>query len=169
MYSLLWTFPDIKLFWNFQLLFVMNGFIDYVIILSPKYWGINSFKSYLLGVPTVVQWVMDLMSFQSAQIWSLARHSGFRIQCCHSCGVGCTCSWQLIPGLGTSICCWCRGKRKKTQKLGGRRRISMSAILDKTIRFEIHVKEFPLLFRGLRTQCSVREAAGLIPGLAQCG
>ena len=30
-----------------------------------------------------------------------------------SCGVGCSCGLDLIPGLGTSICLGCRPPRKK--------------------------------------------------------
>ena len=31
----------------------------------------------------------------------LAQHSGLRIQCCHTCEVGCNCSSDLIPDLGS--------------------------------------------------------------------
>ena len=33
-----------------------------------------------------------------------AQHSGLKIWHCHSCGIGCSCSSDLIPGPGTSIC-----------------------------------------------------------------
>ena len=54
------------------------------------------------GVPLVVQWVKD--------------------RCCCTCSVGCRCGSDLIPGLGTSICCGCgqknppKPKRKKKKK-----------------------------------------------------
>lgn len=37
-------------------------------------------------------------------------HSGLRIHYCHSCGVGCRCCWDSIPGQGTSMRCGCGGK-----------------------------------------------------------
>ena len=42
-------------------------------------------------------------------------HSVLRIHCC-SCGIGCSCSWDSIPGWGTSICHRCSWKRKKGKK-----------------------------------------------------
>ena len=46
------------------------------------------------------------------QVRSLARHSGFRIQCCHS-------GLDLIPGLGTPYAAGLPEKEKKS--LGGKR------------------------------------------------
>ena len=43
-------------------------------------------------------------------------HSGLRSQNCHSCGIGHSCSSDLIPGLGTSICCGC-GHKKQNHNL----------------------------------------------------
>ena len=65
----------------------------------------------------MVQWVKDLALFlQSLQsllrrVQSLAQHSGLRILDCGNCGMGCSCSSDLIPGLGASI--WCRWGHKK--------------------------------------------------------
>ena len=39
--------------------------------------------------------------------------SGLRIRCGHSCGVGCSCNLDSIPGLGTSIFFGCSQKKKK--------------------------------------------------------
>ena len=36
-----------------------------------------------------------------------------RIWHCHSCGIGCRCSLDSIPGLGNSICCGCGVAKKK--------------------------------------------------------
>ena len=44
-----------------------------------------------------------------------------RIWHCHSCGIGCSCSSDSIPGLGTSIRHEC-GKRKKKGKEGKERK-----------------------------------------------
>ena len=49
---------------------------------------------------------------QEVLLW----HGGLRIQCCHSCALGCICGSDLIPGLGTSICHGCSQKEKKKKK-----------------------------------------------------
>ena len=41
---------------------------------------------------------------------------GLRIWHCHSCSVGCSCSSDLNPGLGTSTSPGCRQKRPKKKK-----------------------------------------------------
>ena len=47
------------------------------------------------------------------QVWSLAWHSGLRIQhCCHW-DIGCNCSSDLTPGLGTPYTMGPKKKRKK--------------------------------------------------------
>ena len=44
-------------------------------------------------------------------------HSGLRIWHCLSCGIGHSCSSDLIPGPGTSICCgWSQKKTNKNTK-----------------------------------------------------
>ena len=55
----------------------------------------------ILGVPTVVQRDWQHLGSAGMQVRSLAWHSGLRIWRCHSCGLGCDCSSDLIPGLGT--------------------------------------------------------------------
>ena len=47
-----------------------------------------------------------------AWVRSLVQH-GLRIQHCHSCGVGCSCGLDLIPGQEISICCGYSHKKKK--------------------------------------------------------
>ena len=46
---------------------------------------------------------------------SPAQFSGLRIWHCHSCGVGCNCSSDSIPGLGLSMC---RGGEERKIKEG---------------------------------------------------
>ena len=58
----------------------------------------------------MVQRVKNLAAAQFAmEAWvqSPAWHSGLRIQCCCSCGIGHSCDLDLIPGLGISICPGC--------------------------------------------------------------
>ena len=61
------------------------------------------------GIVCSVAWV-------TAEAWvqCLAWQSGLRICHCLSCGGGCSCGMDLIPGPGTAICCW--GKKKNPQK-----------------------------------------------------
>ena len=42
-------------------------------------------------------------------------YSGLRIWHCYKCGSGCSCSSDMIPGPGTSICCECGQKKNKTK------------------------------------------------------
>ena len=53
-----------------------------------------------------------VLSLQQNQVWSLARHSVLRIQCCCSYNVHCSCGSDWIPSLGTSICYQFGGKKK---------------------------------------------------------
>ena len=45
--------------------------------------------------------------------------SGLRIQCCHIWGIGCSCSLDSVPDLGTSICQGCsdikKGKKERKE------------------------------------------------------
>ena len=50
------------------------------------------------------------------QVHSLALLSGLRILCCCGCGIDLSCSSDLIPILGTSICLSCSLKKKKKKK-----------------------------------------------------
>ena len=47
------------------------------------------------------KWNQQGLGSAGTQVRFLARHSGLRIQCCHSFGLGHNCSSDLIPGLGT--------------------------------------------------------------------
>ena len=62
-----------------------------------------------------MQWVNDLAYLRggTGSIPSLAQWvGGSRV----AAAVGCSCGLDLIPGLGTSLCCWCGHKIKKTKK-----------------------------------------------------
>ena len=52
------------------------------------------------ALPQAMAWVADV-----AQVW-----------CCHGCGVGLSCSSDLAPSLGTSICSRCSLRKKKEEK-----------------------------------------------------
>ena len=71
-------------------------------------------------VPTGVQWVKNPTAAAwvtvEVQVQSLAWGSGFRIWCCHRCGVDHSGGLNLIPGPGSSTCHRCREKKKKNQK-----------------------------------------------------
>ena len=49
------------------------------------------------------------------QVRSPSWHSGLRIQCCQSCGLGCNCGLDLIPGQGTPHATG-QPKRKRKRK-----------------------------------------------------
>ena len=51
----------------------------------------------VLGVPTVVQWDQQCLGSTGTQVWSLAQHSGLRIQSCCSCGLS-----HNYPGNGAA-------------------------------------------------------------------
>ena len=70
-----------------------------------------------IEVPVVVQWVERYLCSTRSQIRSLAQHSGLRIQCCYSCGIGDNCGSDLIPGLGTP---YVVGRERKKGRKGGR-------------------------------------------------
>ena len=53
-------------------------------------------KSPILGVSAVAQWDQWPLGSAGTQVQFLARHSGWRILCCHS--LGCNYSSALIPG-----------------------------------------------------------------------
>ena len=74
-----------------------------------------------VGVPAVVQQVKDpALSLPYRRFDSLAQGCGLRIWHCCSCGVGCSCSSDSIPGLGTSICCECGKKEAGKSGRAGR-------------------------------------------------
>ena len=77
-------------------------------------------KSFL--VKEFLLWHRGLMIWFASVtllIQSPAQPSGLRIRCCHSCGTGCRCGSDLIPGLGTSICHGC-SQKWKTKKVFGK-------------------------------------------------
>ena len=54
-------------------------------------------------------WGETHSSCMKFQLWC----RGIRSRNCQSCGVGCSCGSNSVPGLWTSICCRCSQKRKK--------------------------------------------------------
>ena len=76
----------------------------------------------LLGVPTVAK--QDQWCFVSteSQVQSLAQHSGLRFWCCRSCGLGCSCGLDLIPGPGALYAPGGRKKERKKEKRERERR-----------------------------------------------
>ena len=73
-----------------------------------------SSKLQSLGVPTVARWDWQHLGSTGMQVRSPAQHSGLRIQCCHSCGIGCTWGLDLIPDPGTPYAS--RWPKRKTQE-----------------------------------------------------
>ena len=72
--------------------------------------GIEVFKSRGLRVPAVEQWVKNPAAVAGVAVEVWVRSPGWRsglgiLRCC-SCSISCNCSWDSIPGPGTSICCW---------------------------------------------------------------
>ena len=65
----------------------------------------------LIGVPAKAQWIKNPMALAqvAVEVWVFSPVSaeGQRIQVFHSCGIGCSCDSNLIPGQGTSMCCGC--------------------------------------------------------------
>ena len=62
-------------------------------------------------IPGFSQWDKDLALLQAvAELADVAE-----IWCCHSCGVGSSCSFNLPPSPGTSIFCM-KGKKEKKEK-----------------------------------------------------
>ena len=68
------------------------------------------------GVAAVVQRDQRHLPGTEMQVPSPARHSGLRILCCGSCGVGCSYSSDLIPGPGTPYTAEWPKKEKIKQK-----------------------------------------------------
>ena len=80
--------------------------------LSFFYFFVWWFSNVLLGgVPAIVRWVKNPTAVArvaaEARVWSPVLYSGLRIWHCHSCGVGCSCISDSVPGSGTSICHRC--------------------------------------------------------------
>ena len=59
----------------------------------------KSIKAANVGISVVVQWDQGCLRSTRMQVWSLAWHSGLRIQHSRcSCSLACNCSSDLIPG-----------------------------------------------------------------------
>ena len=97
------------------LLFIYSVCNSLHLLIPQTHW----FLKKCPGVPAVAQWVRELaLSLQqlglllqlgfNPQPWP----SGLRIWSFCSCGIGCSCGLDSVPGLGTSICCRC-GKKNK--------------------------------------------------------
>ena len=76
------------------------------------------------GAPTVAQRVKDLTTMAQVaaevRVGSTARHSGLRMWCCCSCGIGHNCSLDSTPGPGTSMCHECGKTDKHINKINGK-------------------------------------------------
>ena len=64
----------------------------------------NQSKMLWTGVPAMAQQDQRYFWSSGMQVWSLAWHSGLRLQHCHTCSIDHSCSSDLIPGPGTSVC-----------------------------------------------------------------
>ena len=56
--------------------------------------------NYGYGVLAVMQWDLQRLCSAGGRL-NPSLHSGLKIWHCHSCGIHCNCSSDLIPGLGT--------------------------------------------------------------------
>ena len=63
----------------------------------------------------MAQWELWRLGSTETQVRSLARHSGLRIRCYRSCGIGRNCGLDLIPGLET-LCHRAAEKGKEKKK-----------------------------------------------------
>ena len=68
------------------------------------------------GVPAVAQWDWRHPGTTGMQVRSPAGHSGLRILCCCSCGLGLDCGSDLISGPGTSYAAKNEKKKKRLQE-----------------------------------------------------
>ena len=73
-------------------------------------------KRVVVGVPAVAQRDWLGLCSTGMQVRSPAQHSGLRFQHCHSCGIGCNCGSDMIPGLGTPYAVGWPEKEKKNKK-----------------------------------------------------
>ena len=64
------------------------------------------------------QWDQQRLGSTGTQVRSLARHSGLRIWCCHSCGLGLNGGFDLIAGPGTVYAMgWPKNKEEMKERL----------------------------------------------------
>ena len=84
--------------------------------------------------------------------WSSHCGMQVRIWHCHSCGVGCSCSWDSVLGWEIYIWCQCGQKKKK----------NIRAIYGKigTLKFLIDLG----CLHGLKNQC-LKSECGILPNL----
>ena len=61
----------------------------------------------------MAQWDWQHLCNAKTQVQSLAQHGGLKDPTCPSCGVGCSCGLDLIPGLGTP---YAVGQPKKIER-----------------------------------------------------
>ena len=99
------------------------------------------------GAPAVVQQDRWHLFSTGTQVQYPAQYSGFRIQCCHSCSVGCNCSSALIPGLGNFMCCE-PAKKKKKKKKGRRYRYAPIKMTTPTATKDVEQKKISFLACG---------------------
>ena len=103
-------FPDITYVCHFP---------DFWIHFELFYFSIKYFRRYSsTGVPTV-QGCKGIGGFLGARRWRFdfpAQHCGLRRWHCCSCGLGCSCGSDLIPGLGTPCATGWPKKEKKKKK-----------------------------------------------------
>ena len=81
-----------------------------------KYYGIEIKHANSLGVPAVVQWAKNLTAV--AQAAAEAQFNPQPSPVSERIKVGCSRSWDSIPGQGTSICHECSYNIKKKKKCG---------------------------------------------------
>ena len=130
---LLWTFVYIRLC-GYVFISLKVKLLGYMVTLCFISWGSNKlfpkvvlpFKNPTSRVPTVMQRDRRCLYSGRLQVHSPAQWGRWKIQCCWSCGVGCDCDLDLIPGLGTPICHRAAKKEKIGRKKGKYRWVLMS-------------------------------------------
>ena len=76
--------------------------------------GAENWKICISGVPAAAQLNQWHLGSTGTQVQSPAQHSGLRIQCCRSCGLGCNCGLNPDPGPETPHASgWPKRKKKK--------------------------------------------------------
>ena len=83
------------------------------------------------GIPTVVQCVSNPVYLCAGTGSIPAWHSWLRISCWCSCGIVCSSSSDLIPGLQTSICNGQKRKKKKSTTRNVDWDIAYEAVIEK--------------------------------------
>ena len=86
--------------------------VFFLIICFDKFPEIEEFPLWCSGL---MIWLVSVEALVPSPAW----HSGLRIQCCYSCGVGRSCGLDSISDLETSICRgggWKRRKKREKEK-----------------------------------------------------